>query len=348
MVVLLLLWGMCTAAYAEKARNYNTPEGAESVSKAYEGEATIMCSGKNVNIPEIFNSLDASPKEKLYLTANCTDSNIYVYFSNDAHCEGKPACNVASFISEKLSGNLLTYIGFAFAEKVKVSTDVGHEAYETGYYFPSRCKAMDCTETKMIWSSSDRIFIIGTKTLKDHENSIKEMKKIAESLPVLPQEETPVYDVMVYKRYQNDSSVACGGKTIAIPSYFPHAKYHTDDVYIRALCLDARVYVKLGFGGSCDGQSVCNIASYHSEKISSALRHELAEAFESSATTVPFSRGNTGYFYPAKCYAYCNESQLFWFSGERISIIGTNNANNSPENIAELKKSAESIAVENK
>jgi hypothetical protein len=151
-------------------------------------------------------------------------------------------------------------------------------------------------------------------------------------------------DDSVNKIYQMDNSVSCGTKKFNIPSYFPYLnKNSIKGTFLTATCTESNIYVYIGLSDDCKGEHVCTEASYFSEKVSAIISNKLEQGFASAAKSVEFGEKQIGYFLPAKCFAYCTDSQFIWFSDNRINIIGTKNAQISKENILELKKSAESL-----
>lgn len=171
---------VCGAVHAEKARDYNAPEGAESVSKAYERETSIMCGGKKIAIPAYFPSFGKSTKQGFYLATDCLDTNIHAYLGLSLGCRGEHVCSYASYLSEKISDDARNIMRIGL-EVIAKKIEFGEGS--TGYFISAKCGAY-CSDSKFVWFSEERIYIISTKDPNDTPENIAELKKSAESLAV--------------------------------------------------------------------------------------------------------------------------------------------------------------------
>ena len=149
----------------------------------------------------------------------------------------------------------------------------------------------------------------------------------------------------ISKKYGGESSVTCGGKTYPIPTYFPGMKEQDNKgFYLAATCKDENIYVGLNIGKDCKGEHMCSFASFFTEKNSGAAGLLSALTFDNKNKEVNVGLNTTGTIIPSKCYAYCNETQLFWFDHDvdHITVIGTKNPHNDEAVIKDLQKSAKS------
>jgi hypothetical protein len=145
------------------------------------------------------------------------------------------------------------------------------------------------------------------------------------------------------KVYEQDASVACGGKTYPIPTYFPYMDlYAKEGIYLAADCDNSSLNVYLGLSEGCKGENICGIASFSFNIVNDRLTSILDTAFTKTAKKIVFDGTQEGYFLPSICYTYCNEMYIVWFDGLHAYIIGSKTSKSFDEDAKELKKSIES------
>jgi hypothetical protein len=148
------------------------------------------------------------------------------------------------------------------------------------------------------------------------------------------------------KIYENDKEVVCGGKTYPIPTYFPTMS-NTDGLYIDGGCHGNSIRVNIGFMKDCEGRNVCGFAGFYSEKATGnaigLLEEIIADNQRIELESTETSTLEATYI-PGKCYAYCNQSKLYWSTRDNtINVIQSKLGGElSEEGLKEYEKSAKS------
>jgi hypothetical protein len=159
-------------------------------------------------------------------------------------------------------------------------------------------------------------------------------------------EETSYYSTL----FDGNGFISVGDKNIVIPKKLPYYKNTEEKIYLTISndkpANEKNIHVEFGLKEGCFGQNVCDFATYAVEVISPQLLSNLMLSFEVSAIKVVLQGNIEGYYFPSKCYAYCNEAKLFWFNRGRIYMIGTKFGADNTDAIKQLKDSANSFIEE--
>lgn len=143
----------------------------------------------------------------------------------------------------------------------------------------------------------------------------------------------------------NSGSIAACNKHISIPRYFPYISDESG-LFLTVKeddCGNESIKIFIGHTPDCTGQNVCGVASFLSMRIDGDLATKLEQSLSSTAHEVSLAKNIVGYYAPSKCYAYCTEAKLVWFTQGQINILGSKTSKNKDSDIAEFTKSANSL-----
>lgn len=155
-------------------------------------------------------------------------------------------------------------------------------------------------------------------------------------------------------RYEGQSKFSCNKIEFQIPTYLPYMRKWSSndhDLHLTAPareCSSETLHMIIGKTPDCLGQNFCTEASFYFSKIGESPREHVSSYLLAYAQDIKLHKNITGYFVPSRCFSYCNEAKLVWFSDGILFEIGTH-SNNSNETKDELVKSANSyIDIERK